>query len=218
MKFLLVFSLIALASCGKYPEEKKDNSLGETITPVIRPVQPGSDDYNKLKIVCNSLDFIQGRLHILVSNHYSFLYATKSCGEEKLSSPQQVAVSITYSGGEYVFSRNSGGSFPFPYVAANANGAMEEICHNLGLNLKNPLEIGSQVIAFTTEPTSECQQDQNHICVSIKQAGSDRMVHTSEWMKLKVYNERRGFFVERGLYSSADCGDGEWIERWAKLL
>lgn len=220
MKYFLFISVFFLfVSC------KAKVNKNEEVTEYKRfePLMVSAPDFSRIKAICDALSAKESVLSVLVGNDYSFNYSYKGCSEEELSQSSEVPVYLERSGQDFVFKKHSGALFGFSNVETLSKGSMVDICSNLA-DLKSPLQTSiNGAIWFTTfTGPKNCVSDVNHICIQIQKGSHARdmsyKIHTTEWIKFKIRDERIGFFTERLLVSEADCGPGKKIQRKTILI
>ncbi len=186
------------------------------------PLSVPPEDLSRIKAICNALEVKEERLPSLISSNYVFTYVERSCEASELSAPIELSVAINRPESNYIFRRSDGGPFAFPNVETTSSGVMSEICTNLN-DLRSPMQTSSKgAIWFTTfTSTRHCISDYDSMCIHIQKGeyinDLNYRIHTNEWIKFKIRDERVGFFTERKLISSADCGAGKSIEKRVKL-
>ncbi len=221
MKLTALLTLLLLSvSCMTEQEAKTGSTTGEVVR--YEPLTPAPEELTRIRSICSALDKKEQLLNVLVNSKYTFSYAQKSCKDNDIEAPSNVEVSLQKSSGQFIFRKASGDAFAFSDVETTEMGAMSEICSNL-MDLKSPMQTSSSgAIWFTTFTSSkDCESDYNHVCIHIQRgshsAGYDYKIHTNEWIKFKIRDQREGFFVERKLVSSADCQAGRTVVRRATL-
>jgi hypothetical protein len=217
----LVFSfLFLLTSCLGEPQKVQD-----TVGAVRRfePLVVTVEDSERIEAVCRALSSKEDLLSVLVStgSEYRFNYSQKNCSDRQLSIPKEVATTIQKTDLGYVFRPTNGESFGFSDVETVSKGVLSQICQNLG-NLMSPMQISRTGAVWFTSFTSgeHCQSDERGICIHLQRGtvleDINYEIHTNEWIKIKLTNDRRGFFVDRKIISSGDCSQGT-IEKRATL-
>lgn len=219
MKSILILALMILfIGCNKEEEVKTPDTEVRNFDPLMVDAQ----DQARLKTICDALDSKEERLPSLETSKYIFAYSEKGCNDSNLGPESDVKVSIQREGTNYVFRKNYDENFSFPNVETSDVGVMSVICANIH-DLRSPLQTSSKGAIWFTTITSQkqCASDYNSMCVNIQkgevQSGQRYTIHTQEWIKFKVQDERRGFFVERRMISQADCADGKKIEKYTRL-
>lgn len=220
MTKLVFFFLFILTSCLGEPQKVQD-----TVGAVRRfePLVVTVEDSERIEAVCRALSSKEDLLSVLVSTgtEYRFSYSQKNCSDRQLSIPKEVTTTIQKTDTGYVFRPTNGESFGFSDVETVSKGVMSQICQNLG-NLMSPMQISrTGAVWFTSFTSSEhCQADEKGICIHLQRGtvieDISYEIHTNEWLKIKLTNDRRGFFVERKIISSGDCSQGT-IEKRATL-
>lgn len=220
MTKLVIFSLFLLSSCIG-----EDQKIVNTVGAVRRfePLVVTVEDSERIEAVCRALSSKEDLLSVLVSTgtEYKFSYSQKNCSDRQLSIPKEVVTTIQKTDLGYVFKPSNNEAFGFTDVETVSKGVLSQICQNMG-NLMSPMQISrTGAIWFTSFTSSEhCQSDDKGICIHL-QKGSviddiNYEIHTNEWIKIKVANDKRGFFTERKIISSGDCSNGT-IEKRATL-
>lgn len=220
-KLLLLLSLLLIVSC-EVAEEKDSGNLGKEIR--FEPIAVTVNDNERIRAVCQALSSKEDLLNILVNTgtEYTFMYSQKNCNDKEAPAPKPVSTLIAEENGQFVFKALHGQSFGFKAVETESKGVMAEICKNIGA-LTSPMQTSSTgAIWFTTYGnSSHCTTDANGICVHLQrgvvQDSGNYIIHTNEWIKIKTLNEKRGFFTERTLISSAGCSGDKTLERRATL-
>jgi hypothetical protein len=218
IKFLLL-PLLVFGACVSEPEQ--DQASG-TVGVVRRyePIVITVEDNQRIEAICRAISAKEDFLDILVTTvaEYDFTYTQKGCSETEPSSSKDVVTTIERSDSSYIFKSKNGEGFGFPDVETTSRGVMKEICQYQGA-LTSPIQTSrSGALWFTTFTDSKyCQSDANGICVHL-QRGSimddlNYSIHTNEWIKFKITNEKRGFFIERRFVSSANCPKGAFEKR-----
>jgi hypothetical protein len=220
-KFLILPLFLLSVACVNEPQK-----AGDTVGNVRRfePLVVTFEDNERIAAICRALSSKEDLLSVLVTTgtQYQFSYAQKNCSDRDVPTPKNVTTTIERTDSNYIFKPNNGEGFGFPDVETASKGAMAEVCANL-TNLMSPMQTSrSGAIWFTTFTQSEhCQSDASGLCIHI-QRGSilddlNYQIHTNEWIKFKITNEKRGFFVERKLISSANCSNKGTLEKRATL-
>jgi hypothetical protein len=221
MKLTALLTLLLLSvSCMTEHGPKTESNTGEIVR--YEPLTPAPEELTRIKSICKALDKKGQLLHVLENSKYIFSYAQKSCKDNDIQAASNVEVFLKKSGDHYIFSKANGDAFAFRDVETTKMGAMSEICNNL-MDLKSPMQTSrSGAIWFTTFTSSkDCESDYNHVCIHIQRgshsAGYDYKIHTNEWIKFKIRDQREGFFVEKKQVSSADCEAGRTLVKRATL-
>jgi hypothetical protein len=220
MSKILFFTFFILISCGEIPQ-KAPGTVGEIKK--YEPVSISFEDNERVQAICRALASKEDLLDILVSTgaEYNFSYAQKGCNDEKISAPKPVVALIENKNGNYIYKTKNGEEFGFTNVDTFSKGVMASICQ--GKNLMSPMLISStSAMWFTTYTASEsCASDLNGLCIHIQRGslkdGINYEIHTNEWIKIKLANEKRGFFMERSFISQVSCSDKKTIQRRAVL-
>lgn len=219
MKLFLLLALSIFASCESEDPKKLDNTGG---TIEFLEADLPSDDAARLRSICSALSMKEDQLDILLSSEYTFNYAQKGCTEAKLGAAKNIKVTIERPYGNYVFMAENGDNFAFPDVETQSNGVLAKICQTSG-RLKSPFITSSTGATWFTTSTNvkHCAPSNTQFCVHLQRGslvqGRTYKIHTNEWIKFKLDNPRRGFFVERKLITTANCTSGNNIERQAVL-
>jgi hypothetical protein len=218
MKLAILSSLLILISCVSEKDQKQPQLIGKVERLDPKPIP---DEYRRIEAICSALKEKEQVLSDLISSQYTFNYSQKNCSDSALSPSEDITVSIQRPYNEYKFEKLTGGSFAFN-VETFDKGSMTDICANLA-DLKSPMQTSSSTgIWFTTFTRPEhCASDYYHTCIEIRKgrhvSGDDYKIYTTEWIKFKIRDGRKGFFTERKLVSSADCSSGREMERRATL-
>ncbi|WP_408096793.1 hypothetical protein ACJVC5_17290 [Peredibacter sp. HCB2-198] len=216
MKFILV-ALFIVAGCNSDTDK-------EIIGKEVRSFDPISVDdpqtLSRINAICSALLYKEGMLNILTSTEYTFAYSQKECGTSA-GIPKNVRVAIQDTGSAYIFKSVNGEAFGLSNVETANSGLMKEICQNRTA-LTNPMQSASGAIWFSTTPANvDCENENDAFCIQVERGsphdGNSYIVHTKEWMKVKLVGTNRGFFTDRKVVSSANCNNGESIERRAIL-
>lgn len=217
-RFLAILCLLFLMSCEEQ-KLKTEDSVGDNTQFIQAPL--ASDDVARLKAICNAVSMKEDQLSVLISSQYTFSYAEKKCGESSIGAAQDVKVSIERPYGNYVFMKESGDNFAFPDVETTSMGVLASICKMS--SFVSPITTSSTgALWFTTKSNiKHCSPGSTQYCLHIQKGSlvgnNTYKIHTNEWIKFKLDNPRRGFFVERKLISSASCDSKKTIERRAVL-
>lgn len=220
MKKFILLPLMAFVSCISEPQKPQD-TVGSVRK--FEPLVVTVEDSERIQAICRALGSKEDLLSVLVSTgtEYKFSYSQKGCADRELPVAKIVTTTLKRSDSNFVFDSKNGESFGFPDVETTKRGVMAEICQNAG-RLISPMQTSrSGAVWFTSFTASEhCQSDASGLCIHL-QRGSvidnvNYKIHTNEWIKFKITNEKRGFFVERKLISSANCSKGS-IEKSAVL-
>lgn len=216
MKFILV-ALLIVAGCNS---ETKNAVVGKE----YRSLDPVSVDdpmtLSRINAICGALLYKESMLNILTSSEYTFAYSQKECSKSA-GIPKNVRVAIQDTGSGYIFKSLTSDAFGFSNVETANSGLMKEICQNRTA-LTNPMQTASGAIWFsTTPPNADCESENDAYCIQVERGshhdGNSYMIHTKEWMKVKIIGTNRGFFTDRKVVSTANCGDGQSMERRAIL-
>lgn len=220
MKFLFV-ALFIVAGCVS--EENTITTNGKEVRN-YEPEPMNDTIIARVKAMCNALSYKQDRLSVLVSTEYTFGYSQKGCSSKSSSAPlKDVRVTIAKSGSDYSFKALNGETFGFTDVETNTTGMMKEVCENVDNGLTSPMQTSSTgalwLNIYTTK--EDCVSDADAFCIQVSRGsvidGSRYAIHTNEWMKVKISGSNRGFFTERKVASTANCGDGQYLVRSAVL-
>lgn len=221
-KFLLL-ALILMIGC-KAQEQKTPDSVGNIKK--YEPIEISEADYKKVHAICIALAAKEDILNILITtaNNYNFLYAQKNCDDKIMPAMENVVTTLQGFDPYYTFQPKNGALFGFPNVETTSNGIMVDICEAVmrGGDIKSPMTTRTGAIWFTTNTSAEhCKQDGSAYCIHIQRGTAvstyDYKIHTNEWMKVQVAGPHRGFFTERKLISSANCGNKETFQKKAVL-
>jgi hypothetical protein len=212
-KFLILF-LFVLVSCGK--DAPLNTNVGERRRMDPQPIRD-ANDLAAYKNICMAIANKSEMLSVSTEGEYVFSYSSKGCSESQMSGPRDIKTYIErISDSIFVFRSRSGESFPFSDVETDTTGLMSKICANLNNDLKSPIQTSmSGVMAF-----SRCDSDANIECVLIERGtlnGDEYTIHTKDWIKFKVTNGRRGFFVQRNQISGTSCPEGQEVMKAATL-
>lgn len=221
MKLFSIFALLLVISCAQ-----EQNQVIGTVDEVktYEPVMVGFEDGERIKAICRDLSSKEDILNILVNNgtEYTFDYAQKGCEDKEISETKQVVTTIVASGDNFIFKTKNGEAFGFNNVETSSKGIMAEICKSTGY-LMSPMQTSSSgAIWFTSMASSqECKSDINGLCMYIQRgsfvSGTKYQIHTNDWIKFRTTADKKGFFMERKMISSAGCGTGKTIVRKAVL-
>lgn len=220
MKSIFLICLIFLFSCVSEPE-KNQGTVG--VVRRFEPLMVTAEDGERILAICRALSSKEDLLNVLVSagTEYTFSYSEKNCEQAEASGSKTVTAVISKADSGYVFKTKQGEAFGFSDVETFSRGVMSELCQTTG-SLMSPVQTSSTgALWYTTFTSSEhCQSDQNGICIHLQRGsvldGVNYKIHTNEWIKFKIANDKRGFFTERKLITSASCSKGT-IERKAVL-
>lgn len=223
MRILFILLLLVAVGCNKSNKNTKSNSLGKFTE--FAPLEISPEDNNMISTICGALSNKEDTLSVLVNSglEYSFNYAEKNCSDSAAGATKKIVTTIETQNSSYRFRSKDGSQFGFSEVETTTQGVMKDLCANLG-RLSSPMQSSSTgAIWFTTQSRSaNCTTDSNGICIFIQRgsiADSQRyVIHSNEWIKFKVNNERRGFFTERKLVTSIGCSGGKTFERLATLI
>ena len=222
MMKLVFVALFVIAGC--VGEETKTTTNGKEVRN-YEP-EPASDAVaSRIQIICNALSYKQDRLGVLINTEYTFAYSEKGCSKSGKSSeaPKPVRVSIQRSNIDYVFKSINGETFNFSEVETSTSGMMKEICSNI-TGLMNPIQTSpTGAIWFDIYTNNnDCASSSDAYCIQVKRGsvidGTSYAIHTNEWMKVKISGTDKGFFTERKVASTANCPDGQFIQRSAQLI
>jgi hypothetical protein len=220
MKPIFLFSLIFLISCISEPDKRTD-TIGEERR--FEPLMVTVEDSERILAICRALSSKEDLLNVLVTTgaEYSFNYTEKNCDQAEASASKNVIAVISRSESGYVFKTKKGEAFGFSDVETFSKGVMSELCQMSG-SFMSPVQTSrTGALWFTTFTSSEyCQSDSNGICIHLQRGtfvgNNNYKIHSNEWIKFKITNDKRGFFTERKLISTASCSKGI-IERKAVL-
>ena len=221
MKLFSIICLFGLVSCAQ-EQQKAIGTVNEVRN--FEPITVSYEDSAKIQAICGALSSKAEVLDILVNNgtEYTFDYSQKGCDDKEPSEIKQVVATIQPSAENFIFKTKNGEAFGFSDVETSEKGIMAEICQNNG-HLMNPIQTSrSGAIWFTSFPSArDCQSDAYTACMYIQRGtvieGTQYQIHTNEWVKFKVNGDKRGFFIERKMISSAGCGAGKTLSRQAVL-
>jgi hypothetical protein len=219
MKFSILLSLIFFSAC--IPQTEEPAAQTEEFVR-FEPLSVPAEDLARIKAICEALELKEQRLPDLVSSDYTFGVSQKGCDEAKPSAEVNVEVTLVRPDFFYLFKLKDGSSFLFPNVETSAHGVMSPICANLG-NLNSPLQTSSKgAIWFTTfTSTRHCTSDFDSMCIHIQKgdyvSDINYKIHTNEWIKFKIKNDKVGFYLERKFVSQADCPAGKTREKKVRL-
>lgn len=219
-KFLLL-PLLALVACVSETKQTPD-SVGDIKR--FEPIMVTFEDSERIQAICRALSSKEDLLSVLVTTgaEYTFSYTQKACNESELPTPKNVVTTIQRPDSNYIFKAKDNVTFGFADVETATKGVMREICQNVG-SLMSPMQTSSTgAVWFTTfTPADHCQSDANGMCIHIQRGSAvdsvNYKIHTNEWIKFKLTNDKRGFFMERKLISSANCNSGKTFEKRAVL-
>lgn len=219
IKFLIL-PLFFLLSCVSEQETVTSTRAVRRYEPQVVTIE----DSERIQAICRALQSKEDLLSVLVSTgtQYTFIYAEKGCSDAKLSTPKNLVTTIEKSGSDYFFKTKNNELFAFSDVETTSKGVMAEICQNLSSSLTSPMQTKTGAIWFTTFTSAEhCQADANGLCIHLQRGSAidnvNYQIHTDEWIKIKLTNEKRGFFIERKIISSANCSGKGTVERTAVL-
>lgn len=206
-KFLLLPLLVLISCVSESP--KTPDSVGDTVT--FQPVT-NIEDNERVKAVCKALANKENILNVLSNSgtEYTYSYNQKNCAEPTLPAAKDIVMKIGRSDNGYIFKSKNGENFGFADIETSSVGVMSEIC-KFGGTLESPILSGSTgAIWWTTFTASEhCQPGFGTLCVHLQRGNSVNgvryKIHTNEWIKFKLYDDKEGFFTERKLISSAGC-------------
>jgi hypothetical protein len=224
MSKILLLPLFLFLSCVSSPETKQTAATVGTAKR-FEPLMVSYEDGERIKAICSALSTKEDQLDVLstANTQYTFSYGQKGCADAKASAPKTIATTIQRTdGNNFVFKATGGDAFGFSDVETSTSGVMATICQNSS-SLVSPLQTSKTGATwFTTYMGSElCKSDANHFCIHIQRGSTsnslDYNIHTNEWIKFRITNEKRGFFVERTLISSAGCSKKQTIEKTAVL-
>ena len=217
MKFILV-ALLVVAGCNSETNKQVVGKEFRSLDPVA------VDDpmtLSRINAICGALLYKEGMLNILTSSEYTFSYTQKECSKSSASIPGLMRVAIQDTGSGYIFKSLTSNAFGFSNVETANSGLMKEICQNRTA-LTNPMQTSTGAIWFsTTPPNADCESENDAYCIQVERGshhdGTSYMIHTKEWMKVKITGTNRGFFTDRKVVSTANCSDGQSMERRAIL-
>ncbi len=222
MKHLLTLTLIlVLAACN---ETSKTEEASPDKERRFEPVEISFEDGRRIDAICRALTLKEELLPVLASGStiYTFSYSKKNCADREASVPKAVATQISDSGGSYVFVPRNGDEFGFRDVETASKGALAQICQNTG-RLQSPIQTSRQGATWFSsfQAGGECEADANHYCIYLERGilsdADTYQIHTREWIKFRITDEKRGFFTERKIVTSTGCSAGGTSVRSAKL-
>lgn len=220
--FLLLF--LFLVSCAEQVPPGLNQELGVIRT--FEPLEVSSADIRRIQLLCEALMEKEGLLPVLVSSRteYQFDFAQKNCSDEALPGLKPVVTTIQGFDPYYSFVTLNAGQFGFPSVETASTGVMSDICEEVrsARALKSPMQTTKGAIWFSTNTSSDhCQATDTAYCIQIQTGSPHRQssyrIHTNEWLKIKIVNPLRGFFIERKLISTGSCQTGSRLEKFARL-
>lgn len=223
MSKILLLALILLIGC-EAPEQKSPDSVGNVKR--YEPLEINEADYKKVHSICMALAAKESILNILITSgdNYNFQYAQKNCDDKEMPPMKSVVTTIQGFDPYYSFQPKDGAIFGFPNVETTSNGMMVDICGEImkGGIIKSPMTVRTGAIWFTANTSSDhCKSESNAYCIHIQRGSAinsyDYKIHTNEWMKVQVSGSRRGFFTDRKLISTANCGSKKTFEKRAVL-
>lgn len=221
MKFLFV-ALFMIAGVGCVSEENKTATDGKEVRN-YEPEQVDDTIVARVKTMCNALSYKQDRLKDLVSTEYTFGYSQKGCSNKSSSAPMKdVRVTIAKSGSDYSFKGLNGETFGFPDIETNTVGMMKEICENKD-SLMSPMQTSSTGALWFNIYTNkdDCVSEADAFCIQVSRGsvvdGTRYAIHANEWMKVKISGNNKGFFTERKVATTANCGEGQYLVKAAVL-
>lgn len=225
VKLILVsLSLFVLAGCVSENATKTDEVGREVrnLDPV--EVDPSSLTMSHINAICGALLYKESVLSVLTSTEYTFSYSQRDCSKTSSApAPKPVKVMIQDTGSAYIFKPVNGEAFGFSNVETSTSGIMKEICQSRTNGLTNPMQTPAGGLSFSLNPSkNDCKSDSDAICIQIDRGpmidGRRFAIQTRDWMKIKISGTSRGFFTERKVVSTANCGDGQSMERSASLI
>lgn len=218
MKQIILLALLVSSGCIKSSEE----TAPAVTTRRFDPISVAPEDQSRLKVICDALASKEERLPTLEGSEYTFALAERGCNEAEPVEEKEIKVTIHREGSHHIFRRPTGENFAFSNVETATSGVMSVICANIH-DLRSPLQTSSKgAVWFTTFANQrDCASDFNSMCIYLAKGEHvgdvNYRVHSEEWIKFKVRDERSGFFIERRLVGSADCSEGKTMEKRARL-
>ncbi len=221
MKHLLILPFVLmLAACVDAPKTETPSEQERR----FEPIETSEEDGRRIDAICRALTLKEELLPVLASGNtiYTFSYSRKECGDRGASLSKAVPTRISESGGYFVFAPTEASEFGFRDVETASKGALEQICQNTG-RLQSPIQTSRQsALWFTSfEAGGECEADANHYCIYLQRGvltdSETYRIHTREWIKFRITDEKRGFFTERKIVTSTGCSGRATSERSAKL-
>lgn len=222
-KFLLL-ALFLIVSCVPEEQETAPDSVGNVRR--FAPVAVEGSDLKRIHAVCLALAAKEDILNILINTaeQYTFQYAQKNCDDRNMPEMKDVVTTIQGFDPYYTFQTMNNAFFGFPNVETTSNGILAEVCEDVLADKKidSPMTTRTGAIWFSSNSaTQHCRHESDAYCVHIQRGTAinsyDYRIHTNEWMKVQVSGNRRGFFTERKLVSSANCRDKKEFEKRAVL-
>lgn len=221
VKFILI-SLFVIAGCVSENATKTDEVGREVRTLDPIEVDPSSLTMAHINAICGALIYKESVLSVLTSTEYTFVYSQKDCSKSSIPASKPVTVAIQDIGSAYIFKSVNGEAFGFSNVETSNSGIMKEICQARTTGLTNPMQTPAGGLSFSLNPSkNDCKSDSDAICIQIDRGpmiDANRFaIQTKDWMKIKISGTNRGFFTERKVVSTANCGEGQSMERRAVL-
>ena len=218
---LIFLPFVLFLSCVSEHSEKASNSVGQGRD---ERAVTNLEDNERVAAVCKALANKENVLDVLVSarTEYTFSFSQKGCNEASLPVASDIKVKMARSGDEYIFRPVSNEvDFGFQDVEIFSSGAMAEICGFAG-TLESPILTppNGALCCTTFTPSEHCQAGFGSNCVQLSRGtwnGQRYILHTEEWIKFKIYNDKEGLFIERKLISSAGCQGKRTFEMKAIL-
>lgn len=215
MKYLLLTFVILAAGCGKYDVVGTGSKVGGQLS--ISPLS--SLDRTNLAQICSAL----AQKSLSAGSTLNFSTIERDCTENTITSGD-VATAVQSNGSGFVLKRKSDGSnFMFPDVETPSVGLLQDVCTNLA-GFENPLNTGSELVTVTTTGSdlAECGSASENLCVVVQRAKtSDSVVHTKDWMRVKVSDfgntGKLGYFTLRMKKTRSFCGLNEQLTFRAEL-
>lgn len=219
MKQIILLALLVSSGCVKTSEEETTPQMQSRR---FDPISVAPEDQSRLKAICDALASKEERLPSLEGSEYTFAFAERGCNEAEPVPEKEVKVTIQREASHYIFRKSSEENFAFSNVETATSGVMSVICANIH-DLRSPLQTSSKGAVWFTTFTSQrdCASDYHSMCIHLAKGEHigdlNYRVHSEEWIKFKVRDERTGFFIERKLVGSADCSEGKTMEKRARL-
>jgi hypothetical protein len=210
MKLFPLLLLLMIVACGKVSQ--KTAVLGDTQK--FEPITPDNSTLSQMQSICSAIAY---KTQFLDSNTnvYTFDFSQKSCTDSNLGPSAPVAVTIIRNLTNYNFRKSDGSLFGFD-VESSTTGVMGTICSTI-TSLKNQILTSDNVligIATTGISAADCSPNANEVCLYISKASpgtttGEYIVHTKEWLRFKVANDKTGFYLERKRISQSDCAPNQ---------
>jgi hypothetical protein len=212
-----VLAFVGLAACGEIPTTVS-KGVGE-----IRSVDPLTvSNMGFIQDICNAVQTKTGLLSSLMGTRYTFDYSERSCDQAALGAPVATEVYLANVMGYKFYDVATNAPFYFQEVETSTSGILGSICSK-GSGLTNPVQIGANWVYLYTSGISaaDCSAGVDEACLYLEQ-GADQgngtaKIHTKEWIRVKIRNEKEGFFLERRLISKGTCQEAKTIGRHAIL-